>query len=92
MLSLTNPSLAFANVDDDDRMPMNLGSIANRDGTSGGNMSRVSCINESGLYSLILKSRKPEAKRFKEWVTSGVLRKPATRRLRAIQRGAGSRP
>ena len=30
-------------------------------------------INESGLYSLILTSRKPEAKRFKKWVTSEVL-------------------
>ena len=30
-------------------------------------------INESGLYSLILTSRKPEAKRFKKWVTSDVL-------------------
>lgn len=30
-------------------------------------------INESGLYSLILRSRKPEAKRFRKWVTSEVL-------------------
>lgn len=30
-------------------------------------------ISESGLYSLILRSRKPEAKRFKKWVTSEVL-------------------
>ncbi len=30
-------------------------------------------INESGLYSLILRSRKPEAKRFKRWVTHEVL-------------------
>lgn len=30
-------------------------------------------INESGLYSLILTSRKPAAKRFKKWVTSEVL-------------------
>lgn len=30
-------------------------------------------INESGLYSLILRSRKAEAKRFKKWVTSEVL-------------------
>lgn len=30
-------------------------------------------VNESGLYSLILKSRKPEAKAFKKWVTSEVL-------------------
>jgi prophage antirepressor-like protein len=33
----------------------------------------VSIINESGLYSLILRSRKPEAKAFKKWVTSEVL-------------------
>lgn len=30
-------------------------------------------INESGLYSLILKSKLPNAKRFKRWVTSEVL-------------------
>lgn len=30
-------------------------------------------INESGLYSAILKSRKPSAKRFKKWVTGEVL-------------------
>ena len=30
-------------------------------------------INESGLYSLVLRSRKPEAKAFKKWVTSEVL-------------------
>ncbi len=36
------------------------------------------CINESGLYSLVLASRKPEAKRFKKWVTSEVL--PSIRR------------
>jgi len=35
-------------------------------------------INESGLYSAILKSRKPEAKRFKRWVTREVL--PAIRK------------
>ena len=35
-------------------------------------------INESGLYSLILTSRKPEAKKFKKWVTSEVL--PAIRK------------
>jgi prophage antirepressor-like protein len=35
-------------------------------------------INESGLFSLILKSRKPEAKAFKKWVTRDVL--PAIRK------------
>lgn len=38
----------------------------------------MSCINESGLYTLILRSNKPEAKRFKRWVTSEVL--PAIRK------------
>ncbi|CAN5330838.1 hypothetical protein BH09PSE5_BH09PSE5_06840 [soil metagenome] len=30
-------------------------------------------VNESGLYSLILKSRKPEARAFQKWVTGTVL-------------------
>ncbi|PMB08209.1 phage antirepressor [Fischerella thermalis CCMEE 5273] len=38
-----------------------------------GRSQSVWCINESGLYSLILTSRKPQAKRFKKWVTSVVL-------------------
>jgi hypothetical protein len=33
----------------------------------------VSTVNESGLYSLIFRSRKPVAKRFKKWVTAEVL-------------------
>jgi len=38
-----------------------------------GRKQEVRIINESGLYSLILTSRKPEAKKFKKWVTSEVL-------------------
>lgn len=40
-----------------------------------GNVSetRTAVINESGLYSLILKSKLPSAKKFKRWVTSDVL-------------------
>jgi prophage antirepressor-like protein len=30
-------------------------------------------VNESGVYSLVFTSRKPEAKRFRKWVTSDVL-------------------
>ncbi|MGN4425708.1 BRO-N domain-containing protein [Bacillus cereus group sp. MYBK30-1] len=33
----------------------------------------VAVINESGLYSLIMSSRKPQAKAFKKWVTAEVL-------------------
>ena len=38
-----------------------------------GGLQQVTVINESGLYSAILKSRKTEAKVFKKWVTSEVL-------------------
>lgn len=38
----------------------------------------VVCINESGLYSVILRSDKPQAKPFRKWVTSEVL--PAIRK------------
>lgn len=45
--------------------------------TPGGNQN-VIIINESGLYNLILKSEKPQAKVFRKWVTSEVL--PAIRK------------
>lgn len=38
-----------------------------------GGKQEVAIINESGLYSVILVSRKPEAKKFKRWVTHEVL-------------------
>lgn len=43
-----------------------------------GGAQELLVINESGLYSAILRSRKPEAKRFKKWVTAEVL--PAIRK------------
>lgn len=43
-----------------------------------GGVQDVTTINESGLYSLVLSSKLPSAKRFKRWVTSEVL--PALRR------------
>jgi prophage antirepressor-like protein len=50
----------------------------NQHGHNGTQTTSVAVINESGLYSLILGSRKPEAKAFKKWVTSEVL--PSIRR------------
>ncbi len=38
-----------------------------------GGPQEMGIVSESGLYSLILRSRKPEAKKFKKWVTSEVL-------------------
>lgn len=57
-------------LDDDERGTHNLR-------TPSGSQD-LTIINESGLYSAILKSRKPEAKKFKKWVTSEVL--PAIRK------------
>lgn len=46
-----------------------------------GGTQEITVINEAGLYSLILRSRKPETKRFRRWVTHEVL--PAIRKTGA---------
>lgn len=62
-------------VDDEDKNTALIqGAI--QGGTQGN--PNMTIINESGLYSLILSSKLPTAKRFKRWVTSEVL--PAIRR------------
>lgn len=48
--------------------------------TPGGSQDMLT-VSESGLYSLIFRSRKPEAKRFRKWVTAEVL--PAIRKTGA---------
>lgn len=70
-LGYSNQRDALArHVDDEDK------GVVKRD-TPGG-VQDVTTINESGLYSLVLSSKLPSAKRFKRWVTSEVL--PALRR------------
>ena len=64
-LGLDNVSQAVSKLDPDER------GIISSDTPSGPQDMLV--INESGLYSLILRSRKPEAKRFKRWITHEVL-------------------
>ncbi len=66
ILGYSNPRDALAkHVDDEDRSD-----VAIHDGSQNRNMT---VINESGLYSLILRSQLPTAKQFKHWVTSEVL-------------------
>lgn len=69
-LELNNTSMAVSGLDDDER------GVSEVD-TRGGKQS-VTVISESGLYSLVLRSRKPEAKQFKRWITHDVL--PAIRK------------
>jgi len=64
-LEIANVANAATRLDDEDK------GIHTMDTPSGA--QRMLIVNESGLYSLILTSRKPEAKRFKRWVTSEVL-------------------
>lgn len=69
-LTIDNHRNVIARLDDDEKGVQSMD-------TPGGRQD-LAVINESGLYSLILTSRKPEAKRFKRWVTHEVL--PAIRR------------
>ena len=66
ILGYTNPRQALKNhVDEDDK------GVSKCD-TPGGKQDLV-IINESGMYSLVLSSKLPQAKEFKRWVTSEVL-------------------
>ena len=65
-LGYINPEKALrVHVDDEDKG-------VNEMGTPGGTQ-KVTFINESGLYSLVLASKLPQAKAFKRWVTAEVL-------------------
>lgn len=62
-LDLSNPTMVMQRLDDDEKAKFNLG-------LQGGD---TNCVNEYGLYNLVLASRKSEAKAFKRWVTHEVL-------------------
>ena len=62
-LEHSNVSMALERLDADEKAKFNLGL---RGGDTG-------CVNEPGLYSLVLGSRKPEAKAFKRWITHEVI-------------------
>lgn len=47
--------------------------VTNSDGRAGNGAQQFTIISESGLYALVLRSRKPEARKFAKWVTSEVL-------------------
>lgn len=65
VLGLGNNRQALARLDDDELASLVM--------TSGGQGREMNIVSESGLYSLILTSRKPEAKAFKRWITHDVL-------------------
>ncbi len=75
VLEIKNAPHALKGLDDDEKM-----TIANGDSHSGkrGGAQSLNIINESGLYKLIFRSRKPQAEAFTKWVTNEVL--PAIRK------------
>lgn len=61
-LEIKNTTDALKRLDDDERARFNLG-----------RQGETNIVNEYGLYSLVLSSRKPEAKEFKRWITHEVI-------------------
>ena len=92
-LSIRNPSDVVKRLDDDEKMTvsltdshsgqrdsaqqMTLVSIEGHSGKRGG-ARMITIVNEPGMYTLVLGSRKPEAKAFKRWITHEIL--PALRK------------
>ncbi|MCQ6530618.1 phage antirepressor [Bacillus mycoides] len=65
VLEIKQSSVALKKLDEDEKVVINIHTPGGSQDTWG--------INEGGLYSLIMTSRKPQAKAFKKWVTSEVL-------------------
>lgn len=61
-LEMSNPTIVAQRLDDDERTKLDLG-----------RQGETNFITESGLYTVILRSDKPNAKKFRKWVTSEVL-------------------
>ncbi|QVK17759.1 phage antirepressor [Mycoplasmatota bacterium] len=62
ILDIKNTTQAIQRLDEDERSMLNIG-----------RQGETNVVNESGLYTLILRSDKPQAKHFRKWVTSEVL-------------------
>lgn len=65
VLAIGNTSMALRRLDEDEKGVNTIETL--------GGVQSMTTINEAGLYSLILSSRKPEAKQFRRWVTHEVL-------------------
>ncbi len=65
-IGIANPRDAARRLDDDEKDGVGISDAMGRE-------QKTTVISESGLYSLVLRSSKPEAKRFKKWITSEVL-------------------
>ncbi len=67
ILELTNPAVALQSLDDDEKTNLSNSYVWSESGR------RPLIISEPGLYRLVMRSRKPEAREFQRWVTHEVL-------------------
>lgn len=67
ILELTNPAVALQSLDDDEKTNLSNSYVWSESGR------RPLIISEPGLYRLVMRSRKPEAKEFQRWVTHELL-------------------
>ena len=67
-LEIGNSSQAISRLDADEKMI----TLISNEGNKRGNPN-MTVVNEPGLYTLILSSRKPEAKAFRRWITHDVI-------------------
>ena len=65
ILELSNPKMVLGRLDENEKGVSSIYTL--------GGKQEVQIINEFGLYSLILGSRKQEAKEFKRWITHEVI-------------------
>lgn len=65
ILEISNERDAYGRLD--------VADVGTTDVRSGGQMRAMKIVNESGLYDLVLDSRKPQAKAFRKWITSEVI-------------------
>ena len=69
-LEISNSRMVASRLDSDELMSVKL--------TSGGQRREMTVVSESGLYDVILRSDKPQAKPFRKWITTKIL--PTIRR------------
>jgi prophage antirepressor-like protein len=65
ILGLTDTNKALSKLDNDEKLTRKI--------FVSGQNRKMWLVNESGLYALVLRSNKPEAKTFRKWITSEVL-------------------
>lgn len=65
VLGIEKARNAVSRLEDDERGPVLVDTL--------GGTQRMSAVSESGLYHLVFQSRKPEARKFRRWVTGEVL-------------------